>query len=209
MQAKFGSASARRQMFFQSGAHIQKGCRAHTGQAFKETFGLFFQLSIKHADSILPLCKRSNSFPLDYAARQKIGGQHLTYFNVEQFPVIPPERYNDDWQGVKLADFITARVLELCYTAHDLKGFADDLGHTGPPFAWDEERRLHLKCQLDALFFHLYGLTEGEAGEILDTFPIVKRQDEARYSGKFRTRDLILGYSRAYAAGNMDAWVKG
>ena len=160
--------------------------------------------------SLLPcLLANFNSFPLDYAARQKIGGQHLTYFNVEQFPVIPPERYNDDWQGVKLADFITARVLELCYTAHDLKGFADDLGHTGPPFAWDEERRLHLKCQLDALFFHLYGLTEGEAGEILDTFPIVKRQDEARYSGKFRTRDLILGYSRAYAAGNMDAWVKG
>ena len=88
----------------------------------------------------------------------------------------PAERYEDDWHGVKLADFITARVLELCYTAHDLKGFAADLGNTGPPFAWDDERRLHLRCQIDALFFHLYGLTEAEAGEILDTFPIVKRR---------------------------------
>jgi len=158
-----------------------------------------------------PACLIANlsSFVLDFAARQKIGGQNLNFFIVEQFPIIPPERYHNDWHGVKLADFITDRVLELCYTAHDLKGFADDLGYTGPPFAWDEEKRLHRRCQLDALYFHLYGLTKGEAGEILDTFPIVKRQDEAKYGGRFRTRDLILGYYSAYAAGNMDAQVKG
>ena len=55
----------------------------------------------------------------------------------------------------------------------------------------------------------MYGLTAGEAGEVLDTFPIVKRSDEARYGGRFRTRDLILGYYNAYGAGNMGAWVKG
>jgi len=66
-----------------------------------------------------------------------------------------------------------------------------------------------LRCQLDALFFHLYGLTKEEAGEILDTFPIVKKQDEAKYGGKFRTRALILAYHNAYGAGNMDAQVKG
>ena len=150
-----------------------------------------------------------NSFVLDYVARQKIGSKNATFFTVEQFAILPPERYADDWHGVNLADFITSRVLELCYTAHNLKGFAADLGHTGPPFAWDEERRLHIRCQLDALYFHLYGLTRDEAGEILDTFPIVKRQDEAKYGGRFRTRDLILGYHSAYGAGNMDAWVKG
>ena len=134
---------------------------------------------------------------------------NLNFFVIEQLPVIPPERYADDWHGAKLADFITARVLELCYTAHDLKGFAVDLGYDGPPYAWNDERRLHLRCQLDALYFHLYGLTAGEAGEILDTFPIVRRQDEAKHDGKFRTRALILGYYNAYAAGNMDAQVKG
>jgi hypothetical protein len=82
------------------------------------------------------------------------------------------------------------------------------MGYDGPPFAWDEERRMLLRCQLDALYFHLYGLTHDEAGEILDTFPIVKRQDEAAH-GSFRTKDLILGYYNAYEAGNMDAWVKG
>ena len=150
----------------------------------------------------------SNTFVFDYSSRQKIGGVNFSYFILEQLPVLPPDCYNADWHGVKLADFVSARVLELSYTAHDLKGFADDLGYTGPPFAWDEERRLHLRCQLDALYFHLYGLTKGEAGEILETFPIVKRQDEARYNGKYRSRDLILGYYNAYGAGNMDALVK-
>ncbi len=159
----------------------------------------------------LSACLYANlaGFALDYAARQKTSMANLNFFVIEQLPVIPPARYNDDWRGVKLADFITERVLELCYTAHDLKGFADDLGYTGPPFAWDEEARLHRRCQLDALFFHLYGLTADEAGEILDTFPIVKKQDEAKYGGKFRTRTLILAYHNAYGAGNMDAQVKG
>jgi hypothetical protein len=150
-----------------------------------------------------------SSFALDFAARQKVGGQHLNFFIVEQLPILPPARYQDLWHEVKLADFITERVLALCYTAHDLAGFAADLGHTGSPFPWDEENRLHQRCQLDALYFHLYGLTRDEAGEIMDTFPIVKRQDEAKYGGRFRTRDLILGYHSAYGAGNMDARVKG
>jgi len=159
---------------------------------------------------LLPcLLANFNSFALDYVARQKIGGQHLTYFNVEQLPVLPPERYQADWHGVSLAHFITARVLELTYTAHDLQAFAADLGHTGPPFPWNDERRLHLRCQLDALYFHLYGLSRSEAAEILDTFPIVQRQDEARFGGRYRTRDLILAYYNAYGGGSMDAQVKG
>ncbi len=149
-----------------------------------------------------------SSFVLDFAARQKIGGQNLNFFIVEQFPVLPPERYAEDWQGIRLADFICKKVLELCYTAHDLKGFAEDMGYTGQPFDWDEERRLHLRSQLDAIYFLLYGLNKEEAGEILDAFPIVKRQDEARYGGRFRTKNLIIGYYNAYAAGNMNAWVK-
>ena len=149
-----------------------------------------------------------SSYALDYTARQKVGGQHLNFFIVEQLPVLPPEIYKAELHGVRLSEFIKERVLELCYTAHDLKGFADDMGYDGPPFAWDEERRLHLRCQLDALYFHLYKLTRDEAGEIMDTFPIVKRQDEARHA-TFRTKELILAYYNAYAAGNMDAWVKG
>ena len=149
-----------------------------------------------------------SSFVLDYAARQKIGGQNLNFFIIEQFPVLPPARYLESFHDMLPADFIKARVLQLCYTAFDLQGFADDMGYTGSPFRWEEEERLHLRCQLDALFFHLYGMTREEAGEILDTFPIVRRQDEEHYQ-RFRTKELILAYYHAYSAGNMDARVKG
>lgn len=62
-----------------------------------------------------------------------------------------------------------------------------------------------LRAQLDALYFHLYGLTREDAAYILSTFPIVQRRDEARH-GTYRTRDLILSYYDAYNKGDMEAW---
>lgn len=85
----------------------------------------------------------------------------------------------------------------------------EGLGHTSRPFPWDEERRLHLRRQLDALYFYLYELTSDEAGEILETFPIVKRQDEARYDGRVRTGDLILQYDNAYEPTRQGIWTRG
>jgi hypothetical protein len=60
-----------------------------------------------------------------------------------------------------------------------------------PPFIWDEERRFQLRCDLDALFGHLYNLTRDEFAYILETFPIVRRKDEAQY-GEYRTKRVIL-----------------
>ena len=90
-------------------------------------------------------------------------------------------------------------MLRLSYTAHDLKPFAEDLGHQGAPFAWDAEERLPLRVRLDALFFLLYGLDRDAANYILGTFPIVREEEEKRF-GRFRSRDLILGYMAAFAA---------
>jgi len=91
---------------------------------------------------------------------------------------------------MKLSETIGKMVLELCYTSWDLESFAKDFGYIGPPFQWDEDRRFLLRCELDAAFFHLYGLSREEADYILDTFPIVKRKDEARY-GEYRTKRVI------------------
>jgi sporulation-control protein spo0M len=44
---------------------------------------------------------------------------------------------------------------------------------------------------LDALFFHLYGLDADDAAYIMDTFPIVREQDEKVF-GRFRTREDAL-----------------
>ena len=47
------------------------------------------------------------------------------------------------------------------------------------------------RCELDAAFFHLYGLSREDAAYVLDTFSIVKRKDEEKY-GTYRTKDTIL-----------------
>jgi hypothetical protein len=64
-------------------------------------------------------------------------------------------------------------------------------GWPRPPFTWDEARRSQLRAELDALYAHLYGLSREELATILETFPIVKRKDEATY-GEYRTKRLVL-----------------
>ena len=73
-----------------------------------------------------------------------------------------------------LCEWLASRVLELTYTAYDLKGFAEDCDYTGEPFRWDEERRFLLRCELDAAYFHLYGIGREDVDYILETFPIVR-----------------------------------
>jgi len=191
-----------------------------------------------------------STFAFDFIVRQKVGGTNFSFFIVNQLPVIPPDRYTPD-----LLAYIVPRVLELTYTAWDLRPFADDVwreagegelqqvilaqweanrlatngGHANatppawaehqavgsgavegdeqlptfhapppshvpfphPPFMWDEERRAQLRADLDGLYGHLYGLTREELAYILETFPIVKRRDEATY-GEYRTKRLVL-----------------
>jgi hypothetical protein len=138
------------------------------------------------------------SLTLDFVARVKVGGTHLTYGYLKQFPVLPPDRYID----ADLA-FIVPRVLELTYTALDLKPWAEDLGYDGPPFQWNPERRAQLRAELDAYYARLYGLTRDELRYILDpvdvmgedypseTFRVLK-SNEIREFGEYRTRRLVL-----------------
>ena len=144
-----------------------------------------------------------NSFAFDYVARQKVQATHLTWYTVEQFPVIADEAYHRRFGDRTAADLIRHHVLRLTYTAHDMAPFARDLGHHGPPFPWNEEDRRHLRARLDALYFHLYGLTREDAAYILSTFPIIQRQDNAAF-GHYRTKALILAYMNALAAGDTD-----
>jgi hypothetical protein len=65
---------------------------------------------------------------------------------------------------------------------------------------WDEARRFLLRCELDALYFHLYGISRDDAAYILDTFPIVRRKDEAQH-GEYRTRRVILEMYDEMSAG--------
>ena len=142
----------------------------------------------------------------DYVARQKAQGTHLNWFIVEQLPVIAPEDYDRRFGETTARDLVRDHVLRLTYTAHDMAPFARDLGYDGPPFTWDEEERRHLRARLDALYFHLYGLDREDADYVLGTFPIVRREDEAAF-GSYRTRDLVLAYMNALAAGDTETVV--
>jgi hypothetical protein len=144
------------------------------------------------------LLQNINSLVLDYVSRSKVGYLHLNFFIFKQFPVLPPEGYT-----TADIDFIAPRVLELVYTAHDMKPFAEDMGYYGEPFRWDEERRALLRAELDAYYAKLYGLTRDELCYILDpqdvygpdfpgeTFRVLKDK-EIRQFGEYRTRGLVL-----------------
>ena len=136
-----------------------------------------------------------NAFALDFAARQKVAGLHLYGHYLTQLPILAPSIYTEHgaWDEGKqcLESWVLARVLELTYTAWDLRPFAIDCGYSGPPFRWDEERRFLLRCELDAAYFHLYGITRDDVDYIMETFPIVKRNDMKQY-GDFRTKLMIL-----------------
>ena len=147
---------------------------------------------------VVALVANLNSLALDFLARQSVGGTHLTYSYLRQFPILPPTFYTES-----SLTFITPKVLELTYTSHSLAPFARDLGHDGPPFGWDEDRRAHLRADLDAFYARAYGLTRDELRYILDpadvkgpdypseTFRVLKEK-EIRQHGEYRTRRLVL-----------------
>jgi len=156
-----------------------------------------------------------NSLPFDFILRQKLQGQTINLFILEQLPVITPARFQERlpaafakaMRAAKLmnghhphptvADFVIPQVLVLSYTAHDMAPFARDLGYVDdagvvlPPFVWDEEKRRARLAALDAVFFYLYGLDAKEVAYILSTFPIVRDQDQKAF-GRYRTQDDIL-----------------
>ena len=158
------------------------------------------------AGSTAQVLANLNSFGFDYVTRQKVQATHLTWYIVEQLPVIAAEGYDRRFGDKTARELVRDHALRLTYTANDMAPFARDLGFDGPPFIWDEEERRHLRARLDALYFHLYGLPREDAGYVLDTFPIVRRQDDAQF-GSYRTRDLIFAYMNALAAGDAETVV--
>ena len=139
-----------------------------------------------------------SSITLDYAARQKLGGTSMTYLYFKQVPVLAPNNYSSTDHS-----FLIPRVLELTYTSHSMRPWAEDLGHAGAPFAFDPNRRAQLRAELDAFFARKYGLSRHELRYILDpadthgesypseTFRGLKRNEIERY-GEWRTQRLVL-----------------
>jgi len=158
------------------------------------------------AAQVAGLYANLDSLVFDWIARQKVGGVNFSFYYLEQLPVLSPGSYT----GADL-DYIVPRVLELAYTAHDLKPFAEDLGYEGEPFPWNPDCRHQFKCELDAYYAHLYGLTRDELLYILDpqnvmpedypsvTFPTLKRKELAEF-GEYRTQVRVMAEYERLAA---------
>ena len=142
---------------------------------------------------------------IDYVARQKVGGTHLTYHLIHQLPLCG--RWDD-----AMEPHLTPRTLELSATADDMSPFSRDLWPEGDGavFRYDPERRFEIRCELDAAFFHLYLGTADDwrtktspellkslptprdaVAYIMETFPIVKKKDIAAH-GVYRTKERII-----------------
>ncbi|TAJ79774.1 MAG: restriction endonuclease [Sphingobium sp.] len=163
-----------------------------------------------------------NCFILDYLARQKVHGNHLAWYLLEQLPVVPPRDYARIFGTKTAAEIVREAVLELTYTAHDLAPFARDMGYVDakdevmPPFEWDEDRRLNLRAKLDALYFILYGVFDPASAAacrddiryIYSTFPIIAQQERDKW-GSFKSEELCLAWINALIAGQPDAEIGG
>ncbi len=155
-----------------------------------------FLLMLPASETTIVSCLYANlaTLVLDYCARQKVGGVSLKYFTTRQLPVLRPSVFVGDapWsRSEPVRQWLLARILELTYTAWDLQPFARNCGDDGPPFIWDLDRRFQLRCELDAAFFHLYGVSRDDAEYILGTFDVLERT-ETRSHGEFRTRRVVL-----------------
>lgn len=111
------------------------------------------------------------SFAFDFVARQKVGGTHMTYGYLEQLATPSPELATPWGDG---SAWFTRR-------ARWLQG-------AGP---WNTDARFDVRAELDSAMFHVFGIMRGDVDYIMDTFPIVRRKDEAAY-GEYRTKRLIL-----------------
>lgn len=139
-----------------------------------------------------------NSVVLDYIGRQKVSGTGLAYHFFKQFPILPPDYFDDS-----RSEFIVPKVLELTYTSYSMKPFAQELGYEGEPFIWDSARRSYLRSELDAFFAKAYGLDRIQLRYILDpadvkgpdypseTFRVLKKNEMKEY-GEYRTQRLVL-----------------
>lgn len=141
----------------------------------------------KEISSICCLLANLNSIVLDYIARQKTGGTHMDFFILKQLPVIPPERYNDE-----LKMRISEIVAKLTYTSNSLDSFAKELNYTAK-IKWDVKDRIELMAELNAIYAHFYEISRIDLEYILETFPIVKRNELSKY-GEYLTKKFTLRF---------------
>ena len=136
-------------------------------------------------DQLTRLITCQHTYAMDYLFRLKVGGSHINYISIRQVPII------NTMINYNISCLIHNSVLELIYNSNEMQSYASDCGYYGRPFVWNEDRRFLLRCELDAIYFQLYEIARDDVDYIMETFPIVRKKDEAKY-GEYRTKRVIL-----------------
>ena len=152
----------------------------------------------------LCLLANLNSFAFDYVTRQKISNLHLNFFIVEQLPAFAPDRYDEPcpWDpSSTLETWISDRVLRLTCTSESMLPLADAAGflagtgfgdaYAGRLHKWNPRERAQLRAELDAAYFHLYGLDVDDVAYVLSTFRGIDRPS-AGQAEEATTVDAII-----------------
>jgi len=145
-----------------------------------------------------------NSLVLDFVARQKVGNIHLNFFIVEQFPILPPDAYEErcPWDlRHTLERWISERVLKLTCTAEDMRPLADAAGFPKGVHKWKEPERGELMAELDAAYFHLYGLSRDDVAYVLSTFSAGRQGPAAGPEATGALSLMLAAYDRLGSTG--------
>ena len=143
-----------------------------------------FLIFINDLNDLIIHLGNMNTFSFDFTVRAKVT-LNFPPVILEQCPCIKSEHISES-----ILEEIKARVLKLTYTSTDLNDFGKAFELT-IPHQWNDKERFQLQSELDAIYAHLYSLEKEEMDYILETFPIVKRKDIAKY-GSYRTKETIL-----------------
>jgi hypothetical protein len=137
----------------------------------------------------------ANSFAMDFIVRKKVS-LTMSYTIMDSLPF--PRLRLEDARVAKLMPL----VLRLLCTGPEMAdywnamasvvGFAPVPADSTPPGYVDPEERLDSLAQIEAIVAkQIFNLSSDEVDWILETFPIVKERDIARY-GDYRTKILVL-----------------
>lgn len=134
----------------------------------------------------------ANSFVVDFLARKKVSlTMTNTILDSLPLPKLPPD--------VPAVRRLVQLAAELTCTAPEMASYWNMLARDGwlaspwpPSDASDDSAREIRRAEIDAIVaVHVYGLAVEQVSYVLDTFPIVRRRDEALH-GEYRTKRLVL-----------------
>ena len=136
----------------------------------------------------------ANSFIADLIARKKVS-LHMSLGILDSIPF--PRPRSDDPTARRLVPLVarlTCTSPEMLGYWHVLArdGFVDPVNNDAIPGELDDQRRLELRAELDAIVAaDVYGIDRDELEFVLSAFPTAARYETTRY-GEFRSARLVL-----------------